>query len=243
MKYPPVILFLFSISFSSTAQEPPPRDEENTVYDRLVIEEQPQFPGGEAAMMKYLKENIEYPAVEKENGIQGKVFISFIIEKDGAVSNVTAVKGVSGGPDLEKEAVRVISTMPNWMPGKQNGKPVRVKFTIPISFTLDEGKKSALSGSPPQFPGGETELDKFISNNLQYPKKARKKRTEGEVEVLLMIQADGSVTKPSVTKKLGYGCDEEALRIAGLFPKFIPAKDRNGQACAAIYKVKINFKL
>ncbi|NOX45513.1 MAG: M56 family metallopeptidase [Chlorobi bacterium] len=100
-----------------------------------VVEEMPTFPGGDEARMKYLVENIRYPEVAQKNGIQGRVFITFVVEEDGYLSNVKVLRGIGGGCD--EEAVRVIENMPKWEPGKQNGKAVRVQFNMPIMFKLD----------------------------------------------------------------------------------------------------------
>ena len=95
----------------------------------------PQYPGGEAAMMEFVAKNVVYPKEAQDKGISGRVFVSFIVEKDGSVSNVELKRGIGGGCD--EEAVRVISAMPKWKPGKQNGQVVRVKYTVPLSFSLD----------------------------------------------------------------------------------------------------------
>lgn len=110
--------------------------EDNNVYDRTAIEEQPGFPGGEGALMGFLKSNIKYPAIEKDNDIQGKVYVTFVIEKDGSVNDVQIMKGIAGGPNCDKEALRVVKSMPKWAPGKQNGKAVRCKFILPVTFKL-----------------------------------------------------------------------------------------------------------
>ena len=99
-------------------------------------EEMPDFPGGLDAFRTYLSKNIKYPVEERKAKIQGTVYISFTIEKDGSVSNVYAVKEVSGAPGLTAEAIRVISAMPKWSPGKMNGRPVRVEMTQPVKFVL-----------------------------------------------------------------------------------------------------------
>ncbi len=99
-----------------------------------VVEEMPSFPGGMGELMKFLGNNIKYPAVAQENGIQGRVIIQFVVEKDGSVANPVVVKGVD--PALDKEALRVVKSMPNWTPGKQRGKAVRVKYTVPVTFRL-----------------------------------------------------------------------------------------------------------
>jgi protein TonB len=101
-----------------------------------VVEQMPEFPGGAGEMMKFIQKNIHYPEIEKEAGITGKCFIKFVVETDGAISNVEVLKGVAGGAGCDKEAVRVIKSMPKWNIGKQNGRPVRVYFNVPISFRL-----------------------------------------------------------------------------------------------------------
>lgn len=99
-----------------------------------VVEEMPQFPGGDMELMKYLSKNIKYPVIAQENGIQGRVICTFTVNKDGKIVDIEVVRGVD--PSLDKEAMRVIGTMPPWKPGKQLGKAVRVKYTLPVSFRL-----------------------------------------------------------------------------------------------------------
>jgi protein TonB len=99
-----------------------------------VVEQMPQFPGGDAALMQYLSSHIHYPAVAEENGIQGRVVCTFVVEKNGSISDVRVVRSVDAA--LDREAQRVIKSMPAWIPGKQNGAPVRVKYTVPVTFRL-----------------------------------------------------------------------------------------------------------
>ena len=112
--------------------------EEDTVYQ--TVEEMPEFPGGAEAMMKSIAGNIKYPEAAIDKNIEGRVFVSFVIEKDGSVSNVKVLRGIGGGCD--EEAVRVIKGMPKWKPGIQEGKPVRVSYMMPINFKLDDGPSS-----------------------------------------------------------------------------------------------------
>lgn len=112
--------------------EPPKHEEENKVFD--IVEQQPLFPGGPAALMKYLSENTNYPVVAQENGVQGRVTVQFVVEKDGSISDVHVLRGVD--PSLDKEAVRVVKSMPRWTPGKQNGITVRVNYRVPVLFRL-----------------------------------------------------------------------------------------------------------
>jgi len=99
-----------------------------------VVEFDPEYPGGNAARMQFLQENIKYPQMARESGIQGTVYVTFVVETDGRVTDVRVLRGIGGGCD--EEAIRVIQSMPKWVPGKQRGKPVRVQFNMPIKFTL-----------------------------------------------------------------------------------------------------------
>jgi periplasmic protein TonB len=100
----------------------------------MVVESMPEFPGGEPALYKFLAENIKYPQMAKESGIQGRVFVTFVVERDGKVSDVRVLRGIGGGCD--EEAIRVVQNMPKWTPGKQRGKSVRVQYNLPVKFTL-----------------------------------------------------------------------------------------------------------
>jgi protein TonB len=101
-----------------------------------IVEQMPSFPGGEDKLMEFLNKNISYPAMEKDNGISGTVYVNFIVDKDGKIKDVKVVRGVKGGPGCDKEALRVISKMPDWSAGKQNGRQVSVQFVLPIKFQL-----------------------------------------------------------------------------------------------------------
>jgi protein TonB len=115
----------------------PPVEEDEEILEAeifTVVESMPSFPGGMGELMKYLSENIKYPPLAKESGIQGRVFINFVVEPNGSISNVKVLRGIGGGCD--EEAVRVVEKMPKWSPGKQRGKPVRVSYNLPVKFTL-----------------------------------------------------------------------------------------------------------
>lgn len=114
---------------------PPPAPKEevtNKVFD--VVEVMPSYPGGQGALMSYLYAHVKYPVVAQENGVQGRVTVSFVVERDGSITDVHVVRSVD--PSLDREAARVVSSMPNWQPGKQNGSAVRVKFNVPVQFKL-----------------------------------------------------------------------------------------------------------
>lgn len=116
----------------AVAQPEPKPEVENKVFD--VVEQMPSFPGGPAALMKYLNDNVKYPVAAMENGVQGRVVVSFVVEKDGSITDVKVVRSVD--PSLDKEASHVVKGMPNWIPGKQNGSAVRVKYNVPVVFRL-----------------------------------------------------------------------------------------------------------
>lgn len=110
-----------------------PEPEPDEVF--MVVEDQPEFPGGTAALLEYLRKNIKYPAICRENNIQGRVIVTFVVNKDGSIVDIEVAKSVN--PSLDKEAIRVISQMPKWKPGSQRGKPVRVKYSVPVNFRLN----------------------------------------------------------------------------------------------------------
>ena len=121
------------ITVAAPPPPPAPKPEVATkVFD--VVEEMPSFPGGNGALMSYLNGNTKYPVVAQENGVQGKVIISFVVERDGSISDVRVARSVD--PSLDREAQRVVKSMPRWTPGKQNGQTVRVKYTVPVVFRL-----------------------------------------------------------------------------------------------------------
>jgi len=111
-----------------------PEEEEEEAQVFFIVEDMPEFPGGEMALRTYIANAIKYPVIAQENGIQGKVYVTFVVGKDGSVSNASIARGVD--PSIDKEALRVINTLPKWKPGKQRGKPVNVSYTVPINFQL-----------------------------------------------------------------------------------------------------------
>ena len=121
------------IAVAAPPPPPAPKPEvANKVFD--VVEEMPSFPGGQGALMAFLSSNIKYPVVAQENGVQGRVIVGFVVEKDGSISDVKVMRSVD--PSLDREAQRVVKAMPKWKPGKQNGSAVRVKYTVPVVFRL-----------------------------------------------------------------------------------------------------------
>ena len=133
-----ILIMIFSIC--AIALQAQTTDSTQTESDGIsvfnLVEKQPEFPGGEQALLDYIGSNVHYPKKARKKNIQGTVYISFIVEKDGKVSTVRVLRGIGGGCD--EEAVRVVSSMPAWKPGYQRGKPVRVQFNLPIRFILSD---------------------------------------------------------------------------------------------------------
>lgn len=121
-----------AVEIQAPIAAPEEEAEEQKIF--VVVEKMPEFPGGEDAMRRYLARNIRYPLIAQENGIQGRVICQFVVNSDGKIVDVQVVRGVEAS--LDEEAIRVIKSMPNWTPGKQGGKNVRVKYTLPIRFKL-----------------------------------------------------------------------------------------------------------
>jgi protein TonB len=121
------------VVFEEPVEEVVVEEEEDKIF--TVVEQQPEFQGGYEAMMNFIKKNMRYPASARRMGVDGTVYVSFVVSKDGSISEVKTIRGISA--DCDKEAMRVVSMMPPWKPGKQNGKPVFVRFVLPIKFKLN----------------------------------------------------------------------------------------------------------
>lgn len=146
-EYPPTVKEITDTDWSTKTQsgtddyygdvEPAPMPEIRVESDILEIVDEPaEYPGGMSAMREYLKNNMMYPMSAKEAGIQGKCYLRFIVNTDGSISDVRVLRGVADCPECDKEATRVVKNMPNWKPGRMNGKDVKMYFTLPISFKL-----------------------------------------------------------------------------------------------------------
>lgn len=229
-----------------------------------VVEEQPMFPGGMQELMKYLQKEMKYPKEAQDKGIQGRVIVQFVVNKDGSICEANVVKSVD--PLLDAEALRVVNAMPHWTPGKQRGEPVRVRFTIPVAFHLAEAtapKASELkqaataktTGSTvdgeevflvvenlPEYPGGMQELMKYLQKEMKYPKEAQDKGIQGRVIVQFIVKKDGSIIEPEVVKPVDPLLDAEAVRVVNAMPKWNPGKQR-GQAVNVRFTLPVMFRL
>jgi TonB family protein len=207
----------------------------------IVVDQMPVFPGGEAKMFKYLSTNIKYPALAREVGIEGTVYITFVVNEDGQLSNFIVKRGVAGG--CTEESLRVLQSMPKWTPGKHKGQKVKVIFTLPIKFQLDGPAPIYTElDTMPRYPEGEEAMFQFLAKNVKYSKRARENKFQGTVKVVFVVNADGTISNPIIKERVGGGCDEEAVRVILLMPKWIPGV-KNGKNVAAYYTLPIKFVL
>ena len=223
-----------------------------------VVEEMPEFPGGMGECMKWLGQNIKYPADAKEKGVQGRVIVQFVVEKDGTIVNAKVVRGVD--PDLDAEALRVVNQSPKWKPGKQKGEAVRVKYTLPIMFRLgndssdskaaeapreakvDENGVHQVCEEMPEFPGGMAECMKWLGKNINYPEDCKKEGVQGRVIVQFVVDKDGSIKDPTIARGVHPSLDKEALRVLSSMPNWKPGKQK-GEAVKVRYTIPVMFRL
>ncbi len=232
-----------------------PIKDNNEVYDNPQM--QPKFPGD---VNNYMARNMVYPSDARKNNIQGTVYISFIIEKNGSVSNPLVFKGVDGGDALNKEALRIVSMMPDWTPGMQNGQMVRTKYMLPVQFELNvsasQPEKSNTSYGSTQSaadPDGNTiqvdqkpefhgNLLSFLAANLHYPEQSKTNKIEGSVYTSFVVGTDGVVSGAKIEKSGGSREDmeKEAIRLIYAMPLWKPAMF-NGQPLAVRLYIAIPF--
>ena len=195
-----------------------------------VVEDMPRYKGGAQALYEYLGSQIKYPKEAQEAGIEGRVYVRFIIKADGNIKNVEILRGLSHG--LDEEAVRVVSNMPKWIPGKVDGKDVPVQYNLPIHFSLKDGPSKSKTKAAqtnelfsvveemPHFPGGEKEMYKFLGTNIRYPETAHKQGLEGLVYVIFIVEKDGSLSNLAtvVGNNKEISTEAETLIVTALKP-------------------------
>jgi TonB family protein len=253
-----------------TIEESPKEPDAETLRDirengevLKVVEKMPRFPGGAAALMKFLNENMKFPKAAQDNHVNGIVIANFIVEKTGELTRVKITEGIGWGCD--EEAMRLVNAMPKWEPGQHRGQAARVYFNLPIRFKLEDnpplGEMPPPIESPtapvhhedpdhiyrvvdimPSFPGGTRSMLQFLSENLKVAEAAKKDGTEGMVVIQFIVEKDGTLSNPNIVKGIGAGCDEEAQRVIGLMPKWIPGK-KNGQLARVQFNLPLRFKL
>jgi TonB family protein len=231
-------------------QEPPPVKKEVTEEIFVVVEEQPEYPGGLEAMMKFLSESIVYPDEAKAKGIQGRVICNFVVMKDGSIDDVNVVRGVD--PLLDAEAVRVLKSMPAWKPGKQRGQAVNVRYTLPLEFRLDnkplsEEKKEELqrikdSFVEAEFPGGESAYFKYLTESIKYPVIAQENGIQGLVLARYRILSNGKVEFIDITNGADPLLGKEVQRIIEGMPDWTPSRI-DGKGTTSVATLTVQFRL
>ena len=222
----------------------------------VVVEEMPEFPGGEQALREFIRLTVKYPRDAVKDNIQGNVYVTFTVNSDGTVGNAKIARGVH--PLLDNEAIRVVNQLPLWKPGKQRGVAVNVAYTIPVQFVLSDSKKVDFQEEKtlpqkekevfvvveemPEFPGGVLSLRKFLANVIIYPAEAKKDKVQGKVFVSFVINGAGKVEQAQITQGIHPALDAEALRVVNLMPLWKPGKQR-GQAVSVSYTIPIQFAL
>jgi len=228
-----------------------------------VVDEMPEFPGGHEGRAKYMAETLKYPEKARKAGTTGTVYITFVIEKDGTVSNARVLRGIGNGCD--EAALEAVQNMPAWKPGKQRGEEVRVQFNMPVKFALEkDGKKKAgtdettakqapethdapntvfnVVETMPEFPGGNDGRHQYLASALTYPEEAKKAGITGTVYITFVVEADGSISDAKVLRGIGHGCDEAALEAVRNMPEWKPGMQR-GKAVRVQFNMPIRFTL
>ncbi|GGE97134.1 energy transducer TonB [Hymenobacter cavernae] len=252
-----IVALLGAASFTAHAQQKlkyPKAPKANEIYDAVA---QPAVPlGGVEAYAHYLTENQQYPTAALQQGLQGTVNVTFVVEKTGVVSNVTVPQPLA--PAFDAEAIRLIKGGPKWTPAQQRGEKVRQRVSIPVTFQIPQGSETGsapaptnLSSDQPQIitpdeparpVGGTDAFFAWVQENLRYPALARQRKVEGRVMVEFVVQKDGSLADTKLVKRLGSGCDEEALRLIKAAPKWNPARYK-GQPLRQKMVLPIVFQL
>jgi len=200
-----------------------------------------KFVGGTDSIYSYIRRNLQQIQSDSGKVISGQVVLSFSIDTEGAVSNLAIKK--SSDTHLNQEAIRIISSMPKWKPALQDGEPFISSATQTVKFgkNPNEGKTLDVVEQMPQFEGGESALMNFISRNIRYPVKAMEQSIQGRVIVRFVVSDTGEVTQVSVLRGIGGGCDEEAMRVVSMMPRWKPGK-QDGKPVNVWYTLPISFK-
>lgn len=232
-------------SKSTFYKVPDEEKEDNKVY--TDVDKKPEFPGGYSALYKFIADHLKYPEMSKMKRIQGKVLVRFIVGKQGEVENPEIVKGVAH--DLDAEAIRVVKSLPKWIPGSHKGKNVRVSSTVSVNFKLDEqpivnempetlddddNQIFYLVEKMPEFPGASDifAVSKLLAENIKYPEEAKAKGLSGTVFVQFVVTKEGNVANIRIARGVDPLLDAEAIRVVKDMPKWKPgaqSKRINGE--------------
>jgi TonB family protein len=223
------------IPFKLFSQAP----QNDTVYD--FVTKMPEYPGGQKAMLSYFIENMRYPLSAYLNGVSATAYVNFIVETDGSVSDVVVLKSIGYGCD--QEAIRLVYQMKDWKPGELDGIKVRVRSNLPVYFKEELYIDSRIYTKPdtlPEFPGGIDSLFSYLKQEKTYPEKAKANDIGGMVKLNFVVEKDGSVSNLMILDSIGYGCDEEAIRVISAMPNWEPGY-MDGQSVRSLLSLNLDF--
>ena len=242
---------VFSQNNGTTAQITATND--GPVYDK--VEQAPQFPGGDEALEQWKRQHIVYPEKAIDNSKEGQVVVRFIIRETGEVTDAEILRSISH--ELDEEALRLVSSMPKWRPGRQGGKAVSVRWDEPVTFTFPTAEEIAemkrekeeaelkvfdVVEEQPSFPGGQIALKQWLRDNTKYPEEVGENGIEGKVIVQFVVRSTGEITDVKVLRRVDPLLDEEAVRITKSMPKWIPGK-QNGTVVNVRYTMPVTFEV
>lgn len=239
------IVLLLLITITSYAQQ-----------EQKTADAMPEFPGGISNMKGFLNANLKYPENAIKDSVQGRVNVKFVVELDGSITESSVVRPINR--DLDAEALKVILSMPKWIPGKIAGEEMRRYCIIPISFRIKNGipiaevaikeniaiEDTTIYETPEiiaEFEGGSEQLDKFISSNIQYPAIALENGVGGKVDVQFVVEKDGEIKNITLVRSNNKDLDTEALRVVANMPKWTPAKNKHEETVRSYVRIPINF--
>ena len=235
------------------------RDKAIALYD--AIPPMPCFPDGPQAMSQFITDHLQYPEKAKKDSIQGNVFVSFNVEKEGTLTDIQVIRSIS--PELDNEACRLVNSMPKWIPAMKNGIPTSTRYILPVKFSLGDtgiqrsnpqsmnqtktqkGDKTVLPDSidaMPEFPGGQATLFTFLRKNIKYPVLAEEAGVQGRVIVTFVVDVDGSLTDIKVRNSVDPSLDKESLRLLKVMPRWIPGII-DGIPVRVKYTLPVTFRL
>jgi TonB family protein len=223
----------------------PQKDEDGKMVYQFT-EILPYYPGGQDAMIRFLQENLRYPELAKQNKVEGIVVVSFVVDESGKILRPFGQINMPNDNKrtLVEEAVRVVQSMPNWIPAQHKGKSVRCTMQLPVNFSL--ASLSSKSGDPqPEFPGGMEGLMKYLGEQIKYPEEAKKANAEGMILVQFLVNEDGSldqVKQVEGSKVAHPALLTEAIRVVKAMPKWKPAV-KDGTVVKTTFTLPIKFKL
>lgn len=235
-KYLLRIIFLLTILHTYTKTKAQTID---LPYQSAKLDEKPTFPGGFNEFYKFVGTNYKMPKIQ---GLQGKVYVTFVIDNDGSVVDIKILRDLGYGTG--EEAIRVLKNSPKWNPGKQNGKTVRVLYSLPIAIQTSNktSEKVYLTKDvfeKPTYPGG---MQNFYTDLSKLYKTPQIEGLKGKIYITFIVETDGRLTHTKVLRDIGYGTGEEAFRSIALLKKWIPGKLENGTIVRTAYSLPITIQ-